>query len=277
MRVLANTVVVLVLAATLSEAGQRELPGSFGVSVNPAGLQLGLGVGQRWGLYGSSARLLKDAHVSIRLTNRLNPSYNRLEASAELSPLSILDLKASAELMTYFGNFGHLTGFQSYDDDFSRDVRSARKGESLSAVGHRLALSPTLKFRAGRLSFRAGADFEWWAVNRPEPFFYEPARATLLRSDGDSLVAASALALLDVSRTRSRRMEIGVLYDATHVWDAPQNRKQRLGPMFAVKLVERCFGMRAPVLFAGVSYYLEQPTTDSRVSGFAALGFSLGR
>lgn len=277
MRILLNAVAVAVIATMPCEAGERELPGSLGVSINPAGLQLGLGAGRRWDLYGSKAPLLEDAHGSIRITNRLNPSYNRLEASAELSPLSILDLKAAAELITYFGNFGHLTGFQSYDDDFSRDVRSARKGESLSAVGRRLALSPTLKFRAGRLSLRAGADFEWWAVNRPEPFFYEPARATLLRSDGDSLVAASALALLDVSGTRSRRMEIGVLYDATHVWDAPQNRKQRLGPIFSVKLGERRFGVRAPVLFAGVSYYLEQPTTDSRVSGFAALGFSLGR
>ena len=273
----AGTMLVLLLASVPAGASESELPGSFGGSVNPAGLQITLGAGRRWDLYDSRHPLLEDARFSLRLTNRLNPSYNRLEASLELSPLSVLDLKAAAELIGYFGNFGHLTGFEGYDDDFSRDVRSARSGESVSGVARRIALSPALKLRAGRLSFRAAADFEWWALDHSAPFFYEPSRGTLLRSGEDSLVAVSALVLLRTARHADRGVQLGVLYDATHVWDAPQNRKQRIGPLVSLRLGGRFAGVWKPVLFASPLYYLEQPTRDSRVGAVLWLSFSLRR
>jgi hypothetical protein len=140
-------------------------------------------------------------------------------------------------------------------------------------VGGRFALSPVLKVRAGRLSLRAGADFEWWAMDRPQPFFYEPFRGTLLRSEGDALVAASLVALVDASRPG--RFQAGLLYDLTQVWDAPQNRKQRIGPLFSFGLGGKGLGVRKPVLFVSPLYYLEQPTRDSRFSAILWVSFSL--
>jgi hypothetical protein len=257
----ARTCVALAVAATLASgtrlaADGHRFAGAFGGSGNPLGLQARLGAEWRWGLTDSHSPLVRDAHVALGVTNVLSPSYDRLEAHLELSPLAILDLRARADYVVFFGTFGNLTSFPSYDADFGDDARDERRDEARAADGFRFQLAPTLKGHVGRVSIRLRAELERWQIDGIEPYFYEPSRGTLLRAGGDSLVAGSAVLLVDLG---GRRFQAGLQYDLVDVLDAPQNRIQRLGPLLRAHLGERRLGLRQPILVAGVFHYLEAP------------------
>jgi len=267
----------LVLVAGRAQAATREMRGGLGLQVNPLGLRAEVEVNWKQTLFHSTRPLLKDAHVAFGIGNELSPAYTRLQGWVEVSPLSILDLRAGAEGVGYFGSFGNLVGLPSYDSDFSDDARKALQDQAVARVGRRLYLSPVLKLRLGRLAMRAAAVFESWQVkDAPQVVFYEPFRGTLLNAGGDSLVSGSNLLLIDVTRERTQRVLVGVFHDYLNVWDAPQNRKQRLGPIALIALGERRFGGRDPVLNVGVLDYLEAPNRRG-VGGFLAVTMSFRR
>jgi hypothetical protein len=278
--------VAMIKAATLAllffgglarpgSAAERELRGSLGLQANPLGLRAEVEANWKWSLSRSTHPLVKGAHVSVGISDQISPASNQTQVWLQVSPLAILDIRAGATGVAYFGTFGNLVGFGGYDSDFRDATRKARNNEAVSRVGRRFHLSPALKFRSGRFSARASADFESWNVkDAPGTVFYEPNRATLLNSRGDSLVSGSTVLLLDVSRNRSGSLRIGVLHDYMKVWDAPQNTRQRMGALGLIKLGQRRFGGRDPMVSMAVLKYLEVPNR-SGIGGFVSMTFSL--
>ena len=261
-----------------ADGPQRRLANTLGVSVNPIGLQDQLSPSWRWGLSESKNPFFSDAHFALGVSNNFSPAYERLELWAELSPLSILDLKAGLEPVFYFGTFGHLVGFPSYDSDFSKEAREAIKDQAVSRTGIRYHVSPTLKMKVGRVIARSGAEFEWWRVDGPGEFFYEPMRDTLLDSDGDALMTLSSQLFYEFpSGGGGRKLLAGIFHDMVKVYDAPENRRQRLGPLAVWTLGDRRFGVREPTVIAGVFSYLQDPSKDGAIGGFFALSCTFGR
>jgi len=260
---------------SIAGAAERQLGGIVGTQLNPLGLQAHVGVGWKWALSRSTNRWLDGAHVTVGASESLSPAYSRTEVFVELSPLSVLDLRAGTQLVGYFGTFGHLVGFPSYDADFSDQARKALATGARARLGNVLSASATLKFAVGRLALRSTADLERWGVAEPGPCYYEPFRGTLLRAGGDSLVAGNSVLLLDVSASRNRQRQLGLYHDLLYVRHAPQNRRQRLGPFAAWSLGEKRFGVREPMLYCGVLGYVEAPNR-SGVSVLLAVGFRMG-
>jgi hypothetical protein len=274
----AAAVVALGGRLAVADDPQRRLANTLGLSVNPIGLQDQLSLSWRWGLSASRNPFLSDAHIALGVSNNFSPAYERLELWAELSPLSILDLKAGLEPVFYFGTFGHLVGFPSYASDFSKDAREAIKDRAVSRAGIRYHVSPTLKMKLGRLIARTGAEFEWWRVDGPGEFFYEPMRDTLLDSDGDALMTLSSQLFYEFpGGPGGRKLLAGIFHDRIDVYDAPENRRQRLGPLAVWTLGDRRFGVREPTVIGSVFFYLQDASKDGEIGGFLALSFTLGR
>jgi hypothetical protein len=267
---------LLLCSPTAARAAQRDLRGSIGTQANPLSLQFRGSLGWSWRLFDSASPLLRDAAVSAGLSEALTPAYSRTEAWLQIAPVAVFDVRAGAELVGYFGSFGHLVGLPSYDSDFSDDAREALRDDARGAVGGVLSVTPTLKLALGRLAFRSSASFEWWLVDAPPVYYYEPYRGTLLDPGGDSLLALTSLALFDVSGDGSRRRQIGLYHDLLYVWSAPQNRRQRLGPFASWSLGDRRLGLAEPVLLVGILPYLEAPNRDG-VSAIVAVSFRLDR
>jgi hypothetical protein len=269
-------IVLLSLAAASAHAAERQVRGGFGFQLNPLGLRGEVEATWKWRLSHSENPLLKDAHVAFGIADQTSPAYSEAQFWLEVSPLSILDLRAGANGVLYFGTFGNVLGFESYGDDFSDDARKARKEEAEAGTARRLYLTPVVKFKAGRISMRSAVDFEWWKMNdASSEFFFEPIRGTLLRGSGDSLMNATTVLLCDASRGGDDAIRLGLFHDYLKVWDAPENLKQRLGPLAVVKLGAKRFGGRNPVLSVAVLKYLDVPNR-SGVGGFAAITMSLG-
>jgi len=276
--VLVAALAALASRSALADGPERRSTNTLGSSLNPIGLQDRFTLSWRWGLSSSKNPLLKDAHFSIGLSDNLSPAYNRLGIWAELSPLSVLDLGAGVEPAVYFGTFGHVSSFPSYNSDFSKEARDRIKSQAVARAGVRFHLSPTLKMKVGRVIARTGAEFEWWKVDAPGPFFYEPTRDTLLDSDGDSMMTISSQLLYELrSGPEGRKVLAGLLHDFTSVYDAPQNRTQRLGPVAVWTLRDKRFGVREPTLVGSVFYYLKDQSKKGELGAILAMSFGLGR
>jgi hypothetical protein len=273
----AAVLVALAGPPAFADGPQRRLDNTLGTAVNPIGLQDQLTLSWRWELSESKNPFLSDAHAALGVSNNFSPSYDRLDIWAELSPLSVLDLRAGLEPVFYFGTFGHLVSFPSYGSDFGKGAREAIKDQAVSRTGIRYHVSPTLKIKLGRVIARTAAEFEWWRVDGPGTFFYEPMRDTLLDSDGDALMTLSSQLLYEMRGGGGKTLLAGLFHDRTDVYDAPGNRRQRLGPLALWTLGERRFGVREPTVIGSVFSYLQDPSKDGELGGFLALSFIIGR
>jgi hypothetical protein len=248
---------------------------SFGASVNQLGLQNVLGVSWTRPLTRSRRPLLADSRLRAGLAHTLTPSYTRVSAWVELSPLSILDVRVGAEPAVYFGSFGSLMSFQSYADDFRDQVRSRRRSEARAGTGARLFLAPTLKGRVGAYVFASSASLEWWRSSAAGPLYYEPARDALLRSDGDRLLTLATILARRLPLGGGGELTCGLRHDLTEVFAAPENRSQKVGLFVARRLAARRLSLPArSVVGVQVAYYLEDPIRRGQLG--AALGVSLG-
>jgi hypothetical protein len=268
---------VLGLAAVAHAAAQtRELRETFGGSVNTPGVQNNLELTWTWKLSNSTSPLLSDAHFAVGLTDGLSPAYNRLGAWVELSPLSILDLRAGLEPAVYFGTFSSLTDYASYDGAFDTDTRKARDkaGDKSFGTGGRAYVGPTLKLKLGRVILVSGAEFEWWRASNDGPYFYEPTRDLLLKSDGDSMVQGQNLLLLEFPRPSGGKILAGPVHGYRHVYGVPQNRIQTLGLLGVYELAEQRFGVKKPTVILQVSRYLEDRWKEDELTATLAVRFT---
>jgi hypothetical protein len=256
---------------------KRSLQESLGASVNNLGLQNTLDLAWSWPLSSSENPLRKDAHLSLGLSHALTPSYTRLAAFVELSPLSILDVRVGIEPAAYFGTFGNLISFSGYSVPFDKETRDARKAEASAGTGLRTYVSPTLKLKLGSVIAVASADFEWWRSSAAGPLFYEPMRDTLLETSGDGMVAVSSVLLHERTLASRGTLAYGLIHQLTYVYDAPGNRIQRAGVVVARQFAGKRFRCQEPRVAGYLSYYLDDPSKKNQLGAALGVSFKLGR
>jgi len=270
-------VCLFLLAANLAAAAPtRHLQETLGGSVNTLGIQNNLELSWRWGLSHSQNPLLKDAHFTVGFNDSLSPAYNRLSAYVELSPLSILDLRAGIEPAVYFGTFSALQDFTGYDDLFDEDTRRETNGRAKAGLGGRVYLAPTFKIRFGRVILATSAEFEWWKAGNDGPYFYESTRDLLMKAEGDSMVQTSSVVLYEIPRGEGKVL-IGPIHNLFDVYDAPQNRIHRLGLLGVYEVAPRRWGVGQPTAILQVQRYLEDRFKQDELMAILAVRFQLGQ
>ena len=257
-------------------SSQRVVRGQLGASVNNPGLQNTLEVSWTRPLSRSNHPLLADAHLSAGLVSVTTPTVARLGGWVEYSPLSILDIRAGVEPSAYFGTFNSLLSFAAYADPYDRETRDARD-DPKSGTGSRAYVEPALKLKIGRIVARAGAEFERWSTNATGPLFYEPTRDALLKTDGDYLVTTSAVAMYQHDYQSGGMLSGGIIHNMTHVFDAPDNRSQRLGLIGVREFSSPHFRLPHLRVTAVVWRYLEDPSLRNQWGGALAIGFRTGK
>ena len=238
---------------------RREVRNQIGASINNAGLQDTLEISWQRPLTTSTHPLRSGAHVAAGVVNVLTPSMDRLGGWVQMAPLSIVSVRIGAEPGAYFGTFHSLMSFRGYDDPFDKDTRDAR-GRGRAATGLRAYVTPAAQFRAGPMVFRTTADIEWWRAGVSGPFYYEPARDTLLKADGDWLVNATTVALYQRDGGTGGFTSGGVLHHVMEVADAPDNRIQRLGLIAMHEFASPRFGLPHLRVTATAWRYLDDPS-----------------
>jgi hypothetical protein len=260
-------------AAPPAQTPVRTIDVTAGGSLNPPGLQNQVDVQWLWPTTRSTNPLVSGAHVAAGLSWCLSPSYTRVGPWVEVSPLSILDIRAGVEPTFYFGTFGSLLSFAGYGEDFSWNSIRARADQAKSGAALRAYIKPTFKLKAGPVMGSFSTEVERWSSNASGPLFYEPYWDTLMRASGQTLVYTSAAVLVQAVTSSHHTLSVGGLHAFMHVYGTPDNNVQRVGPMVVYEAGGRVLGLPRPRVVASLSRYLSDP--HKRGGYYALLGVTL--
>lgn len=264
--------------------------------VNPLGLEDQLRVGVLKRLYVDSTPALRDNYVGISLAPRISPAYVKVGPSFELQPLSVLNLRFTAELMQWFGTFNTLQSFGSPLDAYSdTDLRRGNEaGRAYRPSGVHVFFEPTVQLRFGPVAFRNRLSIEWWhmALRPGDTSFYDISLDTMIQNGG--VVIANDMDLLYLhrfARWPTTQLAVGVRYSVVQPLYTPSayregedpnvnpNGQQRLGPILALTFFDRGYiNFNKPTLLLIVNWYAQHRwRTGADVNAgvpYLAIGFA---
>jgi hypothetical protein len=249
---------LLAAGVAQAEPARLEIRNTFGAMANVIGFENITDATWTWKLSHSESPLMKDAHFTLGATNTLSPAYDRVGVWAEWGPASILDVRAGYEPTLYFGLFNSLQDFPSYGADFDEKARQDTNDQSYLGTARRAWVGSTLKMKLGPVIGFVGGEMEWWKAEGG-PYFYEPARDTLLASESDRLLHTSSGLLFELRAGEGRQFLLGPVHELRDVKDARANRVQRVGLLAVRDLGGHPLGVAKPTLIGQVAYYLDDP------------------
>lgn len=254
----------------------HQITGQLGASFNNPGLQNTLDVAWVKPLSTSANPLFADARLAGGVVSVITPTMTRAGGWVEYAPLSIVAVRAGVEPIFYFGSFTSLMPFPAYDATFDQDVLSGKAGAS-AGVGLKSYVTPSLQFRAGPVVARVSADLEYWRSSADGPYFYEATRDQLLASDGDQLINTSSVAMYEHRTSGGGALSAGLFHGYTQVFDAPQNRSQRLGIIAVTQFASTHMKLPKPRFTVLLYRYLDDRSKQDSWGGAVAIGFRTGR
>ncbi|WP_224240079.1 hypothetical protein [Hyalangium gracile] len=172
--------------------------GLLAARLNPLGLEAQARVGYQSVLYRNDGALFRDNFFFLGTYPRLNPAGIKVGPVAEIQPLSIFNLRLSAEYIRFFSTFGLLQSLPSANADYSQETLDAGEaaGMNYGTSGMRLAVEPLVQLRVGPVAVRNRFGFEFWRMNLRDGdrVWYEqtldtlvPGRGVVLTNDLDVL------------------------------------------------------------------------------------------
>jgi hypothetical protein len=209
-------------------APRREIPALHpfyraGVATrgNPTGLFTNLALLLRYRLYTSDSLALRDNYVGAGAIGMVSPAFMRGGLGVEFQPLSILQLSASYEGISYFGTFNFL---QSYDTPNA--VSSDRRLEELDRAGRTYATTGTLLTLAGLLQLKVGpvavrSNLRAFQFNlrlrEGDTVFYDPVLDVVTPNGGWSLSNDADLLYV------AGKLAVGLRHTVTHASYGPEH------------------------------------------------------
>jgi hypothetical protein len=180
---------------------------------NPIGLETRARFGLQKRLYLSEQPISANNFGFAGTYVKLNPAGVQLAAGGELQPLSMLNLRAFAEVQRYFGNFGLLQSFPSANASYSDATLDELADTSRAASAFHASIQPTLQARVGPVAVRAQLQFDYWdlALRAGDAVAYEATLDTLLPDRGWTLAAD-----VDVLYVGRPGLAAGVRYSYVH-------------------------------------------------------------
>lgn len=155
---------------------------------NPLGLVEVVTLSYRYTLYDSKNPVFSTNFVEPALVMASTPAYGFAGLQLDVQPLSVLRLRARAEAIGFYGNFGHVARFEATDVDYS-DTRLAElndQGAHEATYGARYIGTALLQAKVGQVAVRSHlqatrVDLE---LGDDEPFYYSPQYDHLVQDGG---------------------------------------------------------------------------------------------
>lgn len=172
------------------------------VRLNPLGLENQTRLGYQSVLYRNEGALFRDNFLFLGANARLNPAGVKAGPSVELQPLSIFNLRLTAEYVGFFSTQGYLQSRPSPNADYSQASRDVGEeaGQQYATSGMRLALEPLVQMKVGPIAVRDRFAFEYWSMRlrNGDRAWYDGTLDTLV--PGKGFVYTNDLDLLFLGR-----------------------------------------------------------------------------
>jgi hypothetical protein len=157
------------------------LGSSVAVRAAPLGLVMQADAGYRLGLSSSDSPILSGTYFEPGVTTQLTPSSAKAGLFLEALPLAILQLRVSAQALSYLGTWGYLHLPPDPDDPegWSLSQLGGSPTEGRSGTGVMLEAKATPRALVGRTVFLAETKLRWARVGVDQAY-YEPSFDMLL-------------------------------------------------------------------------------------------------
>lgn len=277
--------------ATPDEIPARRLTIShFGVgTLNPLGLEWDIKGGMQYRLFKSDDILLHDTFTFLGGQLRVNPVYSALGVVVESQPLAVINLRAKAEAIGFYGILGVLQSWQSPYANFSDTAQNARTaaGDYYATYGFHAAIEPTLQAAVGPIAVQNRFALEYWnmRLRSGDTVWYDAGPDHML--PGKGLTLQDELSLVYLSKTLTAGLDFryaAPLFTAAQFQpnEDPKGVDQsnmRLGVIAAYTFFDNGYtAFNKPTVFALVQWWLKHPYRTgqdvSQLIPFFAVGFT---
>ncbi len=240
---------------------------------NPIGLETQIRFGWQHRLYEAEDSAAKrDNFVFAGTYTRLNPASLRVAGMLEFQPVSLLNLRFTAEYIHYYGNFSFMQSRPSaYDNLGDADMKANKTGPlgNYAASGFHATFEPLLQFKVGPIAVRSRAFLGWFDMNlqRGDRVWYESTLDTAI--PGKGMVFANDLDVLYGMAIGKARLNIGARYSVvapmytadqilpTQTLDGLDNNHHRVGLLAAYTLYDDGYtAFNKPTVLLISSWYL---------------------
>jgi hypothetical protein len=261
----------------------------FGARVNPLGLENQTRVGYQSVLYRNEGALYRDNFLFLGANARLNPAGVKVGPSVELQPLSIFNLRLSADYVGFFSTQGFLQSRPSPNADYSQTSLDAGKeaDQQYATSGMRLAIEPLVQLRVGPIAVRNRFALEYWSMRLRDGdrVWYDATLDTLVPGKGFNYT--NDLDVLFLGRPPlvlgARYSLVEPLYASRHLAEGEDltvdNSHHRVGLLAAYVFWDEGYtAFNKPAVLLNVAWYLtHRYRTGAEVSQavpYVVLGFA---
>lgn len=196
------------------------IEGKFQFSQWRPGLALDTKTGAKFSMLEEEGNPLREGTgLSTTADIRVNPAYVKGGATAVFSPLAILDVRAGAGYIQYFGNFQTIIGYPTADTNYGTneelaayvaDTQNQGPGGGWYALG-----GLTLKAKAGPIVVLLDGAINHWNIESDVEgdWFFEREQEVMLQFGGDQVLSLNGVLLyeLDNNPDDERFLRVGNL------------------------------------------------------------------
>lgn len=237
--------------------------------VNPLGLGNQTRLGFQRGLYVGENVLTRDNFWHVGGNLFLSPARLRVAAVAEVRPVSLLTLRASAGYTYYLGTFRAMQSRPSAQDDLSDAAMVANRNGPLgnyATFGTHVELEPTLQLAWGRWLMRDRAMWGWYnaALRAGDRVWRDPLLDVTVANNG--WVFTNDVDVLYRITTGPAMFAVGLRHALVRPFYPEEasaetrNGQQRLGVLVAYTFFDRGdVVFDRPTLAVNVGRYLTHP------------------
>ncbi len=278
-------VVLLLMGSGVAVAGDSQNEGGWThqsnlqVRATPVGVSLFSDTGYRWPVDVGDGPLFEGTGVETGLATSLSPAYGWAGPYIEILPIAVLNLRASVQLMHYWGAFGHL--YIPSDDadgqpggwsDGNLD-RAWDDGLGQSASGWKLHLEATPQMLIDRWAIQIPSEYHRIDVDVDDPY-YEPYLDVLMAPTEDLWITSPTVGYVLGEDPEDSFLLVGIRWERLVATRADITR-DTVGLVWNWKLPQ---GMISPgeTSFSGFAgAFVDHPTRGS-VAPYLGLELSIG-
>lgn len=156
--------------------------------INPLGMELQTRGGYQARLFRDQRPLFRDNFLFVGAYPKLSPAGLKVGPVVEFQPLSIFNLRLSAEYVGFFSTSGFLQSYPSPNAEASDTAREVGKdgGQNYAASGARIALEPFVQMKMGPVVVRNRFALEYWrmGLRDEDRVWYDATLDTLVPGKG---------------------------------------------------------------------------------------------
>ncbi|MBN1210920.1 MAG: hypothetical protein JXB05_39090 [Myxococcaceae bacterium] len=273
-----------------------EVPGSrllinnlIAVRLNPLGLENQTRAGYQSVLYRNEGALFRDNFLFLGASSKLSPAAIKAGPTVEFQPLSVFNLRLTAEYVAFFSTYGYVQSRPSPNAEYSDTLLEAgdSAGQNYAASGAHFMLEPLVQLKVGPIAVRNRFSLEYWSMGLREGdrVWYDGTLDTLV--PGKGFTYGNELDILYLGRSPlvvgARYSLVKPLYRARHFAagevESENNSHHRVGLLAAYVFWDEGYtAFNKPAVLLNVAWYLRHRyRTGAEVSQavpYVVLGFA---